>query len=67
METVRQDWKDTYQSNYLSAILLVRVCLPGMIDKRFGRIIKITSAMVTTPRPHHTMSAGARAGLTASL
>ena len=38
-----------------------------MIEQQFGRIVNITSAMVTTPRPHHTLSAGARAGLTASL
>ncbi|MEL7344388.1 MAG: SDR family oxidoreductase [Pseudomonadota bacterium] len=67
METSREDWEETYQSNYLAPILLVHAVLPNMIDKRFGRIVNITSAMVTTPRPHHTMSAGARAGLTASL
>jgi len=67
METERQDWEETYQANYLAPILLVHAVLPGMIDRGFGRIINITSAMVTTPRPHHTMSAGARAGLTASL
>lgn len=67
METNRQDWEGTYQSNYLAPILLVHAILPGMVERKFGRIINITSAMVTTPRPHHTMSAGARAGLTASL
>ena len=67
LDTERSDWEETYQSNYLAPILLVRAVLPGMIERRYGRIINITSAMVTTPRPHHTMSAGARAGLTASL
>lgn len=67
METERQDWEQTYQANYLAPILLVHAVLPKMLERGFGRIINITSAMVTTPRPHHTMSAGARAGLTASL
>ena len=67
LETDRRDWEETYQANYLAPILLVHTVLPGMIERSFGRIINITSAMVTTPRPHHTMSAGARAGLTASL
>ncbi len=67
LETVRSDWEATFQSNYLAPILLVHAVLPGMIERGFGRIVNITSAMVTMPRPHHTMSAGARAGLTASL
>jgi len=67
LETSREDWEETYQANYLAPVLFVHAVLPGMIERKFGRIINITSAMVTTPRPHHTMSAGARAGLTASL
>ncbi|MEL7343481.1 MAG: SDR family oxidoreductase [Pseudomonadota bacterium] len=67
LDTTRADWEDTLSANYLAPILLVHAILPGMIERKFGRIINITSAMVTTPRPHHTLSAGARAGLTASL
>lgn len=67
LATTRADWEETYVSNYLSPILLIHSLLPGMIERRFGRVINITSAMVTAPRPHHTLSAGARAGLTASL
>ncbi len=67
METERQDWEQTYYANYLAPILLVHAVLPTMLERGFGRIVNVTSAMVTTPRPHHTMSAGARAGLTASL
>jgi 3-oxoacyl-[acyl-carrier protein] reductase len=67
LNTRRMDWDETYQSNYLAPILLVHAVIPGMIERSFGRVVNITSAMVTTPRPHHTLSAGARAGLTASL
>jgi 3-oxoacyl-[acyl-carrier protein] reductase len=41
--------------------------LPAMIERRFGRIINITSAMVTTPRPHMLLSAAPRAGLMAAM
>ncbi|MDB5650517.1 MAG: 3-oxoacyl-ACP reductase [Hyphomicrobiales bacterium] len=51
----------------IAPIMMVRAVLPSMIARRFGRIVNITSAMVTTPRPHMTLSSGARAGLTASL
>ena len=50
-----------------SPLAMVRSVLPHMVEQRFGRIINITSAMVTTPRPHMMMSAGARAGLTAAM
>ena len=51
----------------IAPLLLIHGVLPSMIERKFGRIVNITSAMVSTPRPHHTLSAGARAGLTASL
>jgi 3-oxoacyl-[acyl-carrier protein] reductase len=60
-------WVKTVQQNMIAPILLVRAVLPSMRRKRFGRIINITSAMVTAPRPHMALSASARAGLTAAM
>lgn len=67
LDTTREDWVETYEGNYLAPIMLIHDVVPGMIARKFGRIVNITSAMVTAPRPQHTLSAGARAGLTASL
>jgi len=47
--------------------MLIRAVVPAMKRRQFGRIVNITSAMVTTPRPHMALSSGARAGLTAAL
>ena len=47
--------------------MLTRAVLPMMKERHFGRVINITSAMVTTPRPHMALSAGPRAGLTAVM
>jgi 3-oxoacyl-[acyl-carrier protein] reductase len=55
------------QMHYLAPIDLVRAVLPGMRQRRFGRIVNITSAMVTTPHPMMLASTGARAGLTAVM
>src|SRR3546814_3699259 len=55
------------ESNMVAPIQLVQAVLPAMRERKFGRIVNITSAMVTTPRPHMTLSAGARAGLTAVM
>ncbi len=53
--------------HYRSPMALVQVVLPGMIDRNWSRIVNITSAMVTGPREFMVSSAGARAGLTASM
>jgi 3-oxoacyl-[acyl-carrier protein] reductase len=60
-------WMRAVESNMVAPLMLIRAVLPGMIARRFGRIVNITSAMVTTPRPHMMLSSGARAGLTAAL
>lgn len=63
----QETWQQTLEANMVAPLLLTREVLPGMKERRFGRIINITSAMVTTPRPHMVLSAGARAGLTAAM
>ena len=63
----RDRWLEAIEANMIAPLMMIRAVLPGMEERRFGRIINITSAMVTTPRPHMTLSSGARAGLTAAM
>ena len=56
---------EALESNLLSAIMLIKSLLPGMQERKFGRIINITSAMVKSPHPLMGLSTSARAGLTA--
>jgi 3-oxoacyl-[acyl-carrier protein] reductase len=58
-------WLDALEANMLAPILLIRALLPGMRQRRFGRIVNITSAMVKSPRAHMGLSSAARTGLTA--
>ncbi|HEX9464767.1 MAG TPA: SDR family oxidoreductase [Alphaproteobacteria bacterium] len=67
LEIGKNDWLAAIEGNMVAALMLIQAVLPGMRERRFGRIINITSAMVTTPRPHMGLSSGARAGLTAVL
>jgi 3-oxoacyl-[acyl-carrier protein] reductase len=60
-------WLGVIEANMIAPMMLTRAVLPGMKERRFGRIINITSAMVTTPRPHMAPSAGARSGLTGAM
>jgi len=58
-------WLAALEANMLAPILLIRALLPGMRQRRFGRIVNITSAMVKSPRAQMGLSTAARAGLTA--
>jgi 3-oxoacyl-[acyl-carrier protein] reductase len=59
------DW--ALQLHYWAPIKLVRSVVGGMQSRKFGRIVNITSAMVTAPRPFMAASAGARTGMTAVM
>ena len=61
------DWATALDANMVAALELTRAVVPAMKQRRFGRIINITSAMVSTPRGHMSLSSGARAGLTAVM
>ena len=63
----REDVLKGVESNMLTPIALVQALLPGMVGRKFGRIVNITSGSVKAPIPGLDVSSGARAGLTAFL
>jgi len=60
----RADWIKALDANMLSAIELIRQTIDGMIERRFGRIVSITSHLVKAPAGMLGLSNGARSGLT---
>jgi len=60
----QQEWFEAVNGNMYSAIDMIRRCLDGMMERRFGRIVNITSVAVKMPVPTLGLSNGARAGLT---
>jgi 3-oxoacyl-[acyl-carrier protein] reductase len=62
----RAEWLAALEANMLAAIDLMRAFVPGMRQRKFGRIVNITSAMVKSPAAHMSLSTSARAGLTAA-
>ncbi len=60
----RDDWIRALDANMLTPIALIKAVVDGMIGRRFGRIVNITSGSVKSPIPTLGMSNGARAGLT---
>ncbi len=54
-------------ANMVTPIAMVQRVIDGMIERRFGRIVCITSASVKVPTPGLDLSSGARIGLTGFL
>jgi len=53
--------------HFRTPVALLMAVLPGMKARGWGRIVNITSAMVTAPEEVQIASAGARSGLTAVM
>lgn len=60
----RDAWIAALDANMLAPLAMIRAVLDGMVERRFGRIVNITSAMVTTPRSPMGLSSAARTALT---
>jgi 3-oxoacyl-[acyl-carrier protein] reductase len=60
----REDWIKALDANMLAPIAMMKAVVDGMIGRKFGRIVNITSASVKSPIPNLGMSNGARSGLT---
>ena len=60
----REQWDDAIKLTLLSAVELARAVLPGMKERRWGRIINITSIAVKQPVENLLLSNSMRAGLT---
>ena len=60
----REDFIAAFDSNLLAPIEMMKLALPIMIDKGWGRVVNITSQSVKAPIPVLGLSNTARAGLT---
>jgi 3-oxoacyl-[acyl-carrier protein] reductase len=60
----RDDWIKALDANMLTPIELIKATVDGMMARKFGRIVNITSAAVKAPIEVLGLSNGARAGLT---
>src|SRR5580693_3344898 len=60
----RDDWIKALDANMLTPIEFIKASVDGMMARKFGRIVNITSAAVKSPIEILGLSNGARAGLT---
>lgn len=64
-QLTREDMIDGVIANMVVAIELIQKVIDPMVERRFGRIVNITSGSVKMPLAGLDLSSGARAGLTA--
>jgi 3-oxoacyl-[acyl-carrier protein] reductase len=60
----REDWIKALDANMLTPIELIKATVDGMIARKFGRVVNITSGAVKMPIAELGLSNGARTGLT---
>lgn len=60
----RADWIAAVEANMLTPIELIKATVDGMMERRFGRVVNITSSAVKAPISVLGLSNGARSGLT---
>jgi len=58
-----EDWQTVLEVNLTAGFRLIRSALRGMIRRRFGRIVNITSVVAVTGNPGQANYAAAKAGM----
>ncbi len=59
-----EEWHKALEANMVTPILLTKAVIDGMIGRKFGRVVNITSGAVKAPISILGLSNGARSGLT---
>jgi 3-oxoacyl-[acyl-carrier protein] reductase len=62
-EVTEEDWYYAFDLNLMSVIRSIQKVLPGMKEKRWGRIVNITSVTVKLPKEELVLSNVIRAGV----
>jgi 3-oxoacyl-[acyl-carrier protein] reductase len=62
-----EQWRAAYELLLLGAIALVEAALPGMCERKWGRVLSLSSGVVREPSPVLVLSSAHRAGLLAAL
>jgi 3-oxoacyl-[acyl-carrier protein] reductase len=67
MNKSNQDWRAAFELSMLSALDMIRRCIPEMIERGFGRIISINSISAKEIIPGTPLANGIKPGLLGAL
>lgn len=62
-ESPREDWEDALQTNLVGVMNCIRLVLPGMVERRRGKVIVLGGGGISNARPNFTAYAAAKAAL----
>jgi 3-oxoacyl-[acyl-carrier protein] reductase len=60
-------WRAAYEMLLLGQVALIEAVLPGMRERKWGRVLSLSSSVVREPNPALVLSTSHRAGLLAGL
>lgn len=58
-----EEWVYAIQVNLVGCFLCTRLVLPGMIERRYGKIINLSGGGAVTPRPRYSAYSASKAGV----
>ena len=61
--TTDEQWRTGFEGLFMSTVKLIRLCLPGMRERKWGRIMTVTSVTAREPLDGLTISNAIRPGL----
>jgi NAD(P)-dependent dehydrogenase (short-subunit alcohol dehydrogenase family) len=70
LEASVESWEQLFEANLFSAVRMIRALVPGMKERRWGRVIQIASVVATQPHassPAYAATKAAMVNMTISL
>jgi len=62
-EVSAEGWIQTVQVNLVGCYLCTRLVLPGMIERRYGKIVNLSGGGAVSPRPRYSAYSASKAGV----
>jgi NAD(P)-dependent dehydrogenase (short-subunit alcohol dehydrogenase family) len=62
-EATVDEWEQLFQANLFSAVRMIRALVPGMKERRWGRVIEIASVVATKPHASNPAYAATKAAM----
>jgi 3-oxoacyl-[acyl-carrier protein] reductase len=63
LEVSVEEWVELFEANLFSAVRMIRALVPGMRERRWGRVIQIASVAATQPLPSGAAYAATKAAM----